>query len=199
MKGSKRRRGDGLRMSYTELVFFNKEGFAVHKEEVQNAWRGAMAIWRILEDKYLPIFRTPNIPKYLKDNEIEGFLGYKPTRTSTMYGDNPISEITSLYHEERLSEIDRIVLATTFDRVLVKKKNFEELIKAFEVFEGNTRLLEQAEIIKNYICIEDIIAVGWNQTSVSSNLWLYDEYDEDEEEYIPYNCLTGEKHFWLFE
>lgn len=42
-------------MSYTELFGFDKNGDAFYYSEVRNAWRGGMAIWQRLEEKYLPI------------------------------------------------------------------------------------------------------------------------------------------------
>ena len=42
------------RMSYTEIYGFDKSGDAYMQEEVQNAWRGAMAVWSILEENTYP-------------------------------------------------------------------------------------------------------------------------------------------------
>ncbi|NBI80505.1 hypothetical protein D3Z48_00180 [Clostridiaceae bacterium] len=46
----------------------------------------------------------------------------------------------------------------------------------------------------------EIMAVGWNQTSVNGTTWDNDGgYDDEAEKSRPYNCLTGDKHFWLFD
>jgi len=43
-----------------------------------------------------------------------------------------------------------------------------------------------------------MIGVCWNQTSVNSNPWT-DGYDEEEDEPIPYNMLTGTRHRLITE
>ena len=46
---------------------------------------------------------------------------------------------------------------------------------------------------------ETCIAVGWNQTSVNADTWLSYNYDEELEDYVPYNCLEQNEHYWLFD
>ena len=47
---------------------------------------------------------------------------------------------------------------------------------------------------------DNCIAVGWNQTSVNGDTWKnYGGYDEEKDECIPYNCLTMNKHWYLFD
>lgn len=41
-------------MSYTEIHRITKSGNTKRVAEIKNAWRGAMAVWTCLEDKYLP-------------------------------------------------------------------------------------------------------------------------------------------------
>ena len=48
-------------MSYTEIFAFNKEGNAYMAGMARNAWRGAMTIWNIMEERHLP----PYIPEYV--------------------------------------------------------------------------------------------------------------------------------------
>lgn len=40
-------------MSYAEIVGFNKEGDAYSQADIHNAFRGAMAIWRAMEENIL--------------------------------------------------------------------------------------------------------------------------------------------------
>ena len=49
-------------MSYTELYAFDKTGKAKLFGTVHNAWRGAMRVWRIMEERYLPLY----IPDFVK-------------------------------------------------------------------------------------------------------------------------------------
>lgn len=188
-------------MSNTEIYGFDKEGNAYFEDEIRNAWRGGMAVWSFLEEKYLP----PFVPNYARQigiktpEEFEKRFGHKPYRTTTLMEDAGIREIWNLEHDENVTETDRICLATTFDYVLVKKENIPLVVEAFRAFEGTTSLKEQADVLERMYDDEDCIAVGWNQTSVNGDTWSnYGGYDEENDCCIPYNCFTGDKHWWLF-
>lgn len=193
-------------MSFTEIYGFNKKGFAYAQADVKNAWRGAMAIWGLLEKRYLP----PYIPSYIKRanwyhsgmsfGEVFERVGYAPTRVSSTFDENnPMQAIWDLAYNEKVSITDRIVLMTTFDKILVKKEDLPKVIEAFNNFEGETSLKEQAVILQEMLTDENCIAVGWNQTSVNSDTWLSYSYDEESDEEIPYNCLAQNEHYWLFD
>lgn len=195
-------------MSCTEIFTFDKAGNAHFGGEIQNAWCGGMAIWREMEERYLPAY----VPDYIKHliwyrpdmtpEEIERFTGFKPTRVSTMpFGqDNPMQEVWDLADNQSVPEHERIVLFTTFDRCLVKREDIPKVLEAFRKFEGETNLPEQANIIEKLMDDENCIAIGWNQTSVNVDTWENaGGYDEEKDETIPYNCLTGDNHFWLFD
>lgn len=188
-------------MSYTEIFGFDKEGNAYSYGEVKNAFRGAMAIWSILEDKYLP----PFIPEYAKAmgiktiEDAERVLGYKTSRCTAIMEDGPIKEVWNLADNKEVSEVDRICLLSTFDRSLVKRENLVRLIKAFRAFVGDTSLKEQADIIEEMMKDENCIAVGWNQTSVNCDTWESYSYDEENDETVPYNCLKQAEHYWVFD
>lgn len=171
-------------MSYTEIYGFDKNGDAYYYDSVGNAWRGGMAIWQYLEKKYLP-------PYYSK---------YAHIKTSRCYSmDNEaMKDIWQLANDERVSEVDKICLLTTFDNVLVKKEDIPKVIEAFRSFDGETSLKEQADILEDMANDDDCIAVGWNQTSVNADTWENDSYNAETDEAIPYNCLTQNKHGWLF-
>lgn len=186
-------------MSYTEIVCFKNNGDAESCTDIKNSWRGAMAIWNILEKKYLPQYRPSYIPKDIPDSMLEAYCGYKPSRCSAMMDRDAMKEIWNLFDKNNVSKVDRIVLGTTFDKMLVKKENFQEVIDAFNQFEGETSLKEQANVLKETLENDEIIAVGWNQTSVTQNQWTCHEFDKESEEYIPYNCLKSTEHYWLFD
>ncbi len=185
-------------MSYTEIYGFGKDGKAYLEAEIRNAFRGAMAIWGILEKKYLPPYRPMHVPEYISNEQLESFLHYVPTRTAA-FTDGAMEEIWNLFDQVNASHTDKIVLGTTLDNVIVKKENFAELIKAFESFEGETSLKEQADIIKRMEQDDNCIAVGWNQTSVNVDSWGACEYDEETDEDIPYSLNTMYKHWYLFQ
>jgi hypothetical protein len=201
-------------MSYTEIFAFNKEGNAYMAGMARNSWRGAMMIWNIMEERHLP----PYIPEYVKPcnwyhpgmtaEEIEAKNGFKPRRTAPTLGkgDNPAREIWALADNPEIPRHERIVLLTTFDDCLVKKEDIPRVVEALRAFEGDdhkgeTNLGEQADILQAiYDDHPEIIAVGWNQTSVTCENWgTFGGCDEESGEPIPYNCLTGDKHYWLFD
>lgn len=196
-------------MSYTEIYSFDKAGNAGQAGEVKNSWRGAMAIWSYLEKKYLP----PYIPDYVKHcnwyraemtrEEIIQRNGFEPSRLSPSLspdGENPMKEVWGLADNTDVPEHERIALFTTFDKCLVKKEDLPTVIAAFRKFEAETSLPEQADILETLFQNEDCIAVGWNQTSVNGDTWgNAGGYDEENDESIPYNCLTKEEHYWLFD
>lgn len=194
-------------MSYTEIYAFDKAGLPRLYGEVHNSYRGAMAVWNILDERHLP----PYMPEYVKScnwyrsdmtpEEVERRLGYRPRRTSDYCGkEKPICEVWNLADNPEIPEHERIVLHTTFDDCLVRAENLPAVIAAFRQFEGDTSLKEQADILQRAADDPEIIAVGWNQTSVNGDSWYNaGGYDHEAEEDIPYNCLTGDKHYWLFD
>lgn len=187
----------GKHMSYTEIYGFNKEENAYFAEKVKNSWRGAMAIWLILEEKYLPPFRPSYVPSNIPDSEIKNYCGYKPSRY-TSFNNVAMKEIWNLVDDKRLSKCEKIVLASTFDNVIVKKENMPKLISAFKEFEGDTLLKEQSDVIETLLQDENCIAVGFNQTSTNGTTWVNrGGYDENQNP-IPYNILTGDEHWELF-
>lgn len=167
-------------MSYTEIYKFTREGEACWVSDIRNAWRGAMAVWRIMEERHLP-------PKYV----------YGRLLSRLVEGQKAAMEVWQLYQNKKVPEHERIVMLSTMDKCLVKKENLPRLIEAFRKFEGDTSLPEQADILEQLLTDDDCIAVAWNQTSVAASVW--DRYDEETDEMVPYNCLTQNDHFWLFD
>ena len=185
-------------MSYTEIYAVNKNGDVEEYEDIQNAWRGAMAVWNILEERYLPPFRPSFLPDFVPDEKIEEHLGYKPRRCIGIDKEamkEAMKEIWKLASNENVSEVDTIILCTTFDDVIVKKENIEKVINAFKEFEGDTSLKEQATILEKILEDDECIGVAWNQTSVNADTW--DIYNEDDE-CLPYNINNNDEHWFLF-
>lgn len=175
------------KMSCTELYGLTKNA-VISIGDVHNAWRGAMAVWNYLEKKYLPPFR----PSWYIPN-----LGFKPSRTSDQ---NAIKEIWDLSKSPKLTKSEKIVLCSTFDNVLAKVESIDKVLSAFREFEGETNLKEQADIIEQAIKKNsEIVAIGWNQTSVNADTWARDNYDEEKDEQLGYNLETGTRHWFLIE
>lgn len=189
-------------MSTTMMYAFGTNGNAYLYGETHNAWRGAWTIWEYLEKKYLP----PYIPEYVQScnwydpslsyEEIVRYLTFPPTRLNDT---EKSKAIWALYNDPKVDRVDKIVLATTFDHPIIPKTNIQEVIDAFEDFEcENTSLPEQAIILRKMLADDNVIAVGWNQTSVSADDWENWGVDENGDP-IPYNCLTGNEHFNPFD
>lgn len=136
-------------MSYTEIYRVTPKGNTRFEGEIHNAFRGAMAVWKYLEEKYLPPF----------------FLhGQKFNR---MFGE--MQEVWDLSKDQRLSEAERICLLSTFDNVMVLKEDIPKLCAAFREFAGETSLPEQATLIET-IPKDNMWGIVWNQTSVNGDL-----------------------------
>jgi hypothetical protein len=179
-------------MSHTEIYAFGPDGkpYDTHVD-IKNPFRGAMAIWNILEERYLPSLPKPSWefgagPKYYSRTII------------AMMGIDKMDEIWQLVNDERLSRTEKIVLASTLDKVLVKGEDIPELLTAFREFDGDTNLPAQADGIEILLKEYDVTAIGFNQTSVNSCRWVNYEMGEDEE-FTPYNYLECSDHWWLFD
>lgn len=178
-------------MSSTQITFFGKNGKPKQCADVRNAWRGAMAIWDILEERYLPPFKP----------EWAFRLGVAHEKHHRMSSQNPedAKAIWGLWEDERLSEAERICIGSTFDWVIVQRKDVSNLLKAFREFNGETSLPDQADAIEDAFKDNDIVAVGWTQTTVSENRWRSYKYNKLSEESYPYNLKRHKEHWNLFE
>lgn len=184
-------------MSFTEIYIFENGGTALFYEEVHNAFRGAMAVWMQIEKKYLQSLPAP-------DWEIRPEQGkyYSRFTRAPLYEEGKTfrKEVWDLrFKESPLTRNERIVFLSTMDNAVIKRENLPELIKAYREYEGETSLPEQADILeKIYNEESDIMAVGFNQTSVCADPWVSGELDE-EGDTIPYNLLNGDEHFFVFD
>ena len=189
-------------MSCTEIIAFGLDGKMAEEPlgTIQNSWRGAPAIWRYAEEKYL----DPYFPNWISDQErLEGaekfFLrhGYKPSRVSS-FEEEGLQEIFDLAYDVSLPENDRIVIASTFDRALVRKDEIKRVIEAFRNFGAKTSLKEQADILEKALDAPEVDCVGWIQTSVCCDMWS-GGWDDEADEEIPYDLNVNDGHFWLFD
>lgn len=178
-------------MSSTVIYGFGKDGTVKSSIDIKNAWHGAMAIWKILEEKYLPSLPKPDWAIRMKEPD-------RYWSRITAIFENKMQEIWDLAKDKRLSLNERIIMLSTFDDVLLKREDAERLVQAFKNFNGETSLSLQAEAIKKIIKDKEIIAIGFNQTSIGYG-WDSYNYNEETEESTSYNCLTQDEHWWLFD
>jgi len=190
-------------MSNTVIYGFDKTGIAYCQGKIRNSWRGGIAVWGILEEKYLP----PYIPEHIKAckwyrpdmsfDEIISYNGYKPTRINSLMYESALREIWALAEAPSISETDRIVLKTTFDGAVVRNADMHKVIEAFDAFDGNTSLKEQAAVLRKMQADDNCIAAGWSQTDMCSELWVTG-YDEAAGEPVPYDLNKDKGHWYLF-
>ena len=174
-------------MSYTEIYAIQKDGVATWIGETKNAYRGAMAVWSFLADKYID---KSVVPEYL------GAYGVM----SAMFVMNNLEPLWALHKDTRLSDAECIYLLSTFDNVLVELAHIQRLLAAFrEVAQAveHCSLIEQADIIDAYLNThDDVIGIGWNQTSVNAD--VFSGYEDAAGKWIDYNINDNPKHWWLF-
>jgi hypothetical protein len=165
-------------MSYTRIFYFDKSGTAEFLGETHNSHRGAMAVWRFLEDKYLP---KEHVPRFISDK---------------------MDEVWKLHKDERLSDVERICHRSTFDNAVIRRENLPKLLEAYKQFpHENTSLPEQAKVIEEAIekLGDEITAIAFNQTSVNADEWVgFHGYDEEDEP-INYNLNKDDAHWFLFD
>lgn len=181
-------------MSTTEIYAFNKKWEPFLLWDVKNSHRSAPAIWDYMEKKYLP----PYTPDFAKD-----YIGLKPWHFSRMvsFWSDPtwMYDVWNLFDRKDIPEDERIVLWSTFDDSVVLRKDIKRLIKAFNEFEGESSVKDQAEIIKLALSNKDIIAIAWNQTSLNQTRWYYGGWLDENDEELPYNILTMTEHRYFIQ
>ena len=179
-------------MSCTELYCVDAIGNVIEFDNVHNSHRGAMAVWMEMEEKYLPPYK----PSWATGEYAIGKTFY---RCHGIGNDDEMKKIWKITSDKSVPILDKIVMLSTYDKVMVRTKNIKILIDAFNQFSGETSLKEQAEKIEALLKEDDKVqGIAWNQTSVCCGVWDY--YDDESEESHPYNISIHEKkHWWLFE
>ncbi len=150
--------------------------------EFRNSWGGASYVWSAICAK---IFGDPQ--RWLFKAE----------------------ELWPLYKDARLTDVERITLASTFDRVLVRAEEGKRLASILRAFveahppeKGQAcNLLDQAAILE---AVEPGAVIGWQQTTVSPSHWgrhydyNQDDECEDEEGWL-YDLSLQTDHYFLFD
>lgn len=163
-------------MSYTELYKVCKDGHVESYAEFRNSHRGASLVWMQMSRRYLG--RDANL------------LNMEP--------------VWDLWRNQSVPLADRIVMASTFDNVMVRRTEFKRLCDAIAEYcqriDGGT-LPEQAQAITQLLDDDDCIAVCWNQTSVNADgtWWVYDDDEDDDDDGRAYNINADHDHWYLFD
>lgn len=172
-------------MSRTELYIVKKDGSLELYKEFGNSHRGASLLWSNLWKLFYPEFHFPHF--------------------------NDDKNIELLWNLDQNSEVPRvlnILHVSTFDHMLIRKEKLSEFIEAIEnviqakYFNDNGHFRDYPEVMKEIMKLEDVIAIGWNQTSVCCGVWdVYEECPTCGESSIQrgYNVLKDKDHQFLFE
>jgi hypothetical protein len=156
--------------------------------EFRNAHGGAMAVWRILSEKYL----NAKGPAFM----MLMMQGFKP--------------LFDMHKQGKLEPWEAVVLTTTYDKVFIPIEHVASVASAFEKFvEENAEygkqfvfsIPEQAKNLRFLLTeVEEKgwRGIGWNQNSVSEAIWT-GQYGlkEDPDEHFPYNIDRDTKH-WVW-
>lgn len=168
-------------MSYTTIYKVPEKGEIENYAEFKNAWRGALNVWTEMAKRYLGMEMLP------------------------MFREGGMRPVWDLSEDPEIPENDRIVMASTFDNVMVEREDLPRLVEAYRDFATRFEpgsLLEQAEVLEKLAADPTCFAVCWNQTSVNSDTWMKPEGDPDiEDDYRlrMYDISKDNGHWFLFE
>jgi hypothetical protein len=176
-------------MSDTILFVILKNGDVKEYAEFENAHRGAYLIWDFFCETYFHESASNIMATFPKEND----------RSKEVWG---------LWRSPAVPEHRRIVMASTFDGIMVKKEDLGKLACAFDTMakemEDPGHLPEQAKVIRSLQSRDDIIGICWNQTSVNSDVWRkfpVNDDDENDESTRPFNIFKDNyrNQCWLFD
>lgn len=190
-------------MSYTTVYKIDKDGDVIEHIDIKNAHNITMLIWRIIFDLYKDYFideveRPEWMPK-------EWNMSFSDLQMS---GD--MKPFWDLYLNENVLLEHRIVLASTFDRVIILKENFSELINAYEKFIKQmseeefkeffgkydfSSLKQFVKVVKELQKDDDCIGLTTCISLIASFWEVYNEKGE----YTPYNINKSGNHYNLFD
>ena len=142
-------------MSSTIIFGAFDDGDMIEVGAAKNALLGAMHVWRALGAKYL-------------HNEMAAFMGDGKA-------------LWDLRIDPRLSDTDRMVHVSTFDRAFVRRENILRVADALDGFVPASDNLKQQASHLRAAYVNGARVVGWQQTTVSENLWSLEFGDGDDE------------------
>lgn len=164
-------------MSNTTLYRVPAEGGITVYQEYQNSHRSAPFVWAVLEEKYL------------SPHPLQSLIPY----TGRM------EKVWDLWKNPDVRLEHRIVLTTTFDRVMVKNIDLSRLAAAMQAFAQDfpdgghypAMAVDILTLADDPTCY----AVCWYQSSVVDNPWFV----RDGEKWRAYDISKDFEHWFLFE
>lgn len=159
-------------MSYLEVFAARENGDVTKYGKAHNSHGGAYHIWETLRDKYQVV--NANL-----------YDGFKPVWDSI----------------GAMEEQDQWVLASTFDYILFPKEHLSTLIKHLGDFTERyptETLFDEINILEQTLQDNEVMGVGFQQTSVAKPLWTVhlpsDDIIDDER---PYNVKIDNLHIYI--
>ncbi|MFA5367875.1 MAG: hypothetical protein WC333_08355 [Dehalococcoidia bacterium] len=147
-------------MSSTEIYYVTQNRHVRGYVDIRNSWRGAMMVWSNLWKRYL----------YEDQKEKSKLTGAYVMETP--FGEKDMELVCGLFKNKEISEYERAVLGSTFDRVILEKQYFQrfydDILKYAEFYPVGSLIIQAQAILK--LSKKKIIGVFWNQTSVNGDL-----------------------------
>mgnify|MGYP003393449922 CR=1 FL=1 len=185
-----------------------QDGNVEHYRDFKNSHGGAMAVWCLLGEKYVPQPRPSWVP------------AGRPHLWSPFEQEGSLRQLFAKAETEGVMEPwERIVMLSTADNVVVPIERLDEVAAAFEKFYDHYKARRDGFVFSigdQAAAMREILAEGkwrgvcWNQTSVNGDALWYgvyvektrakeeeDEDEDDEKERVSYNIDTMSDH-WLF-
>lgn len=161
-------------MSATVMYKVCKDGHVEQVQQFGNAWHGAMSVWMSMSERYLGRAFDMSNPQATWD----------------------ISKTPGVPREYA------VTLLSTFDMVMVRRRDMPELIRCFRAFVDEfgkvggrgLHLDRQADFMETLLEDDDCDGVCWNQTDVVESPWVATGDDGEEE---PYNVQTCKRHWFM--
>ncbi|RPJ40055.1 MAG: hypothetical protein EHM35_00165 [Planctomycetaceae bacterium] len=164
-------------MSRTTIYLVPKSGPVRVFREFSNAFRGAWLVWDSMAKRYLGL-----------------------DAVEYMIADN-LQPVWDLWKDRAVPEAHRIVMASTFDAVMVKRENLERLAAAFDQyamdFADPGHIPAEAAAVRELAGMDECFAVCWQQTSVSADVWRV--WMPEVEDSRPYDVSIDNEHWFLFD
>lgn len=181
-------------MSYTSIIHIGRDGMANVAGELRNSHLWSPMTWNVLSMKYR--------------GYLTSFFGTE--------SDADFQALWDMHATDQLTFADNVAMQLTFDNVLVRREDFARVADALEqCYSDNSawvagmrgwHIRGAAKAFQDALLDEDVIAIGFNGTSVSDGplLGVHEETSVtvDGEEYEdvevrPYNINVDQEHWFL--
>jgi hypothetical protein len=166
--------------------------------EAHNSHRGASQFWSYLWGKYMyPLPEDGPEPEYLRhpfflDGQKPDVEEWRKSMSETHWFWTKIGvdkklakqvgqRFWDLWKDPRLQWWERVLLVSTFDRVMVMKSDIPPIIHSMQIYDqvnpGHSHFDEQIPILQKIFADKKMLGVCWHQTSVDADVWEVENDD----------------------